>query len=136
MPSRRQILYLLLGAASLFVILEAVMMPPEMRPPEMMRTESRAVVDEQLVAGSQRPDLSVRRAAQQQWNLAEYHFQRGEWDAARREYRRLIDQFPYTELDYGYRSDDARKRLEQIRILTTDTAAAVRINPNLPLSGD
>lgn len=117
-------------------MLDAVLMPPGEDWYSVMVRDSRGVENRELVAGADRPDLTMRRAAIQQWNLAEYHYARGEYDQATREYQRLIDEFPYVELDYGFRTDDARKRLREITDLRRDSAAAARINPNAPLSGD
>lgn len=136
MPSRKHILVLLILGGTFLVILEAISVPPEERPMAVMEREARAVRGGELNDAAARDGLTVRQAAMQQWNLAEYHFQRGEWEDAEREYQRLIREFPYTDLDYGYRADDARKRLEQIRVLRSDSQAARFVNPNLPLSGD
>lgn len=136
MPSRKHILVLLVLGGTLLLFLEAVSVPPEDRPRAIMEREARAVRGGELSDAAARDGVTVRQAAIQQWNLAEYHFHRGEWADAEREYQRLIREFPYTDLDYGYRTDDARKRLEQIRILRTDSEGARFVNPNLPLSGD
>lgn len=136
MPSRKQIFVLLVLGGALLLIFEAASLPPEDRPLAIMEREAYAVRGGELDEAAAREGITMRRAARQQWNLAEYYFQRGEWDNAEREYQRLIREFPYTDLDYGFRTDDARKRLEQIRILRTDTEGARSVNPNLPLSGD
>jgi len=93
--------------------------------------ESRKVEDKQIVGedlspgnsnepavykGKTRQELkALQTAARAQWDLAEWHSSRGEWDLAEKEYRRYIEEFPYVDLDYGYRTDDATQRLRDIQ---------------------
>jgi hypothetical protein len=119
---RRPVIFLGICIVSLLILFEGLATAPEERWQEVTRRESRAIEDGRPVP---KPDVApaavdatdrekIRSAAQAQWNLAEWHYMRGEYDDAKREYERLIDEFPYIELDYGYRTDDARKRLRSI----------------------
>lgn len=91
---------------------------------ESRKVEDQALVGEDPLPRTNEPILNkgknqselkaVQTAARAQWNLAEWHFGRGEWDQAEKEYQRYIDEFPYVELDYGYRTDDARNRMREI----------------------
>ena len=56
----------------------------------------------------------IRKSAQAQWDLAEWYFARGDWDSAEQEYQRYKANFPYVQLDYGYRTDDASNRIREI----------------------
>ena len=113
MTFRRQLVFLAVAMATTLVLAEALLTPPGQHWYDQVRTESR-VVDNHAVVAPGDDTVAIRRAAQAQWDLAEWHFVRGEWDDAEREYRRLMSEFPYLELDYGYRTDDARYRLDEV----------------------
>jgi hypothetical protein len=119
---QRPVIFLGICIAAILILFEGLVTPPEEQWREVNLRESRAIEDGRPVVNPNEaptdPDESekakIRRAAQAQWNLAEWHYMRGEYDEAKREYERLMDEFPYVELDYGYRTDDARKRLRSI----------------------
>lgn len=103
------------------VIAEAMMRPPEekwySRQYEAARSyEGGKLKGEPVTAERYSPEMEeIRKSARAQWDLAEWHFARGEYERAAKEYQRLIDEYPYIDLDWGYRSDDARNRLREIR---------------------
>lgn len=137
MPTRKHILFFLGAAAVMGIFLEALMRTPEQNWAAIMMRESRAVENKEVMPRHEQSTEEMRRAAEQQWNLAEHYYLNGDWDRAEAEYLRLKSQFPYTELDYGYRTDDASKRLREIAVMRRgDSAAAAEIAPNAPLSGD
>lgn len=110
----RPLFVLGLALVALVIVMNAMLTPPEERWFSRTQEAARSYPDKVRTTG-EGPDMeAVRRAAEAQWELGEYYLRRGEYDSAAMEYQRLIDQFPYTELDYGYRSDDARKRLREI----------------------
>lgn len=128
MSARRPVIYLLIAAGSLFVLFEAMSSPEQWSDKQYRDSrlvEDKAIVDNKYSAdqtgaraiykGKTKEELETfRKAARAQWDLAEWHYNRGEWADARREYQRIMDDFPYVELDYGYRTDDARKRIVEI----------------------
>lgn len=113
MNVRPQFLFLGVAMVTILALADAYLTPPGEHWYEIARKESRTVDHGAVVKGGDDP-AAVRSAAQAQWDLAEWHFGRGEWDDAEREYRRLMSEFPYVELDYGYRTDDARYRLDEV----------------------
>ncbi len=82
---------------------------------ESRRVKDKEVVDLQPGLSDQEKKAELRKAARAQWDLAEWHYARGDYDTAEKEYLRYINEFPYMDLDYGYRTDDARNRLNEIR---------------------
>ncbi|PIU46942.1 MAG: hypothetical protein COS94_08735 [Candidatus Hydrogenedentes bacterium CG07_land_8_20_14_0_80_42_17] len=115
MNFRKEFIILGLIAVAVVVIADGLLTPPGEHWFERMRNESLLVKDKTAVNSQNNSDEMIRRAAQAQWNLAEWYYSRGEWENAAKEYQRLIDEFPYIELDYGYRTDDARKRLLDVK---------------------
>ena len=113
MAFRRQLIFLAVAILSLLVLADALLIPPGQHWFDQVKEESRSVAPRSSIAPGD-DYAAIRRAAQAQWDLAEWHFVRGEWDDAEREYRRLMSDFPYIELDYGYRTDDARYRLDEV----------------------
>lgn len=113
---RKQIFVIFVAIGVVFVLADGLLTPPGQRWHERLFAESR-IVEGRAVIRPNDGSAAMREAARAQWNLAEWHFMRGEWDAAEREYRRLIDEFPYIELDHGFRTDEARYRLAEIQQL-------------------
>jgi hypothetical protein len=110
---RRQLFIIFIAVGVVIVLADGLLTPPGQSWYERIFAESRTVENRRVVF-DERDSATVRRAAQSQWNLAEWHFMRGEWNEAEREYKRLIAEFPYTDLDYGFRTDDARYRLDEV----------------------
>lgn len=120
MSIRRPLFYILVTTFALGVLFEAMIVPKEETWPERLQQESRRVEDRRLRStpagmSEEEQKAEIRKAAQAQWNLAEWYYARGDYDTAQQEYERYIQQFPYVELDYGYRTDDARKRILDIQ---------------------
>ena len=112
MQYSRQIFAIFVAIGAILVLADGLLTPPGQHWYERLFAKSRTVEEHAVIQGDD--PAAMRRAVQAQWNLAEWHFMRGEWDEAEREYRRLIAEFPYTDLDYGFRTDDARYRLDEV----------------------
>ncbi len=124
MNFRKQFIIVGLALFALVVIADGLLTRPEESWFRSTWDQSRAV-DPSAPTGAVDMD-EIRRAARAQWDLAEWHYNRGEWKDAEREYLRLIELFPYIELDYGYRTDDARKRLLDVRSRMSEETADSR----------
>lgn len=111
-PSAKPIFFLLAAAVVLFAVFRAVARPPEERYDEILR---RTASD---------PSAAPRDAMHSRWQLGEQHLRAGDLDAAEKEYRSIIDDYPYTEIEYGFRTDDARQRLREIQALRRGERAA------------
>lgn len=122
--------------ASFFVIADSLLTPPQEKWDNVLQAQAGSY---QGGAGALPDDpaerVQVKRAAEAQWQLAERYLQQGDLDAAEAAYRRLKSDFPY-ELDYGYRADDATKRIAQIAEMRRQREERGYYNAPLPIDGD
>lgn len=95
---------MLLAAAVLLVFLfQALATPPSGRYDAVLERQAEALKEKD-------PRASMRAL----WYRAEQLYRAGRWEEAEAAYRRIIDEYPYTEIDYGFRTDDARQRIREI----------------------
>lgn len=106
MAGRKPILLLLGAAILLLFIFQALSVPPDQRPESALER-----VAERKKENDPRDSMYAR------WQLGERYFRQGNYDQAEKEYQRIIDDYPYTEIEYGFRTDDARQRLREIQAL-------------------
>ncbi len=101
----RPVLLLLGAAIMLLVVFHSISRPPGER--------YGAVLERQ----ADDPSVSRRDSMYARWQMAERYFRQGDYDAAQKEYQRIIDEYPYTQIEYGFRTDDARQRIREIQAL-------------------
>ncbi len=106
MAGRKPILILLGAAILLLFIFQALSNPPDRHPEAVL----------ERVAEENR-EKDPRGSMYARWQLGERYFRQGNYDLAEKEYQQIIDEYPYTEIEYGFRTDDARQRLREIQSL-------------------
>lgn len=106
---------LFVAMAALLVIMEGMQTGPGSYHDERLYHDARGADDIDMQTGRY-DKASLRRKAEATWHLAEFHYGRGEFDTAAREYQRLIDMSVYMEgrPAYSYRTDEAYERLRDI----------------------
>lgn len=134
MGYRRPIFILGLMIVSLLVIFSGLLVPPQQRWPNVLKRTAQPPpkrITHRPPPPGQKLDpeekKALEEAADAQYRLAEYYYQKGDLERAREEYVKLIDNFPYLELDYGFRRDEAWARLKEInKMLAAEKEAATR----------